>query len=149
MDGDDRRADGAARRVKELLGAAPDARELEVVYGRGRRAPGQVAVLTRSVLQILYELGSQIELPEADVRRGETPATEVGAEGLRGRLVAVRHGGRPPSDAYAAVEYRGRWFWIDAGDYRSKAVFAFAHILEILAESGQSQPTPVVTIPAQ
>lgn len=149
LDGDDRRADAAARRVKELLGSGPDARELEVVYGRGRRGPGQVAVLTRSVLQILYELGSQIEVPEADVRRGETPATEAGTAGLRGRLVVVRQGDRAPDDAYAAVEYRGRWFWIDAGDYRSKAAFAFAHILEVLAESGQGQPAPIVTIPAQ
>jgi hypothetical protein len=64
-------------------------------------------------------------------------------------LVVVRQGDRAPSDAYTAVEYRGRWFWIDAGDYRSKAAFAFAHILEVLADNGQRQPTPVVTIPAQ
>ena len=50
---------------------------------------------------------------------------------------------------YTAVKYRGRWFWIDAGDYRSKAASAFAHILEVLADNGQRQPTPVVTIPAQ
>lgn len=149
LDGDDPRAAAAARRVRELLGGGSDARELEVVYGRGRRGPGQVTVLTRSVLQILYELGSQIEVPETDVRRGETPATEAGASGVRGRLVVVRQSNRAPSDAYTAVEYRGRWFWIDAGDYRSKTAFAFAHILEVLAESGQHQPTPVVTIPAQ
>jgi hypothetical protein len=147
--GDDPRAAAAARRVRELLGSGAEARGLEVVYGRGRRAPGQIFVLMRSVLQIAYELGSQIEVPEADVRRGETPATEAGAAGLRGCLITVRQGDCAPAEAYATVEYRGRWFWIDAGDYRSKAAFAFAHILEVLAESGQGQPTPVVTIPAQ
>ena len=38
---------------------------------------------------------------------------------------------------------------IDAGDYRSKAAFTFAHVLQTLAESGHGQPTPVVTIPTQ
>ncbi len=150
LDGGDPRAGAAAREVRRLLGVGPEARELEVVYGRIRRGPGQVAVLTRSVLQILYELGSQMEVPEADVRRGETPATEAGAAvDPRERLVLVRHGESAPRDAYAAVPYRDRWFWIDGGDYRSKAAFTFAHVLQVLAESGHGQPTPVVTIPAQ
>ncbi len=150
LDGDDPRARAAARRVRQLLGVGPAEREFEVVYGRGRQGPGQVAVLTRSVLQILYELGSQMEVPEADIRRGETRAAEAGAPAdPRERLVHVRHGRSAPRDAYAAVEYRDRWFWIDAGDYRSKSVFAFAHVLQTLAESGQGQPTPIVTIPGQ
>lgn len=150
LDGDDPRAAAAARQVRQLLGVGPAVREVEVVYGRGRQGPNQVAVLTRSVLQILYEIGAQMEVPEADVRRGETRPTEAGAAAGPGdRLVHVRHGRGAPSDAYAAVEYRGRWFWIDAGDYRSKAAFAFVHVLQTLAESGHGQATPVITIPTQ
>ena len=150
LDGDDERAKAAARRVRQLLGIRPEVPEFEVVYGRGRRGPNQVAVLTRSVLQILYELASQMEVPEADTRRGDTLATEAGAPAdPRERLIQVRHGGSAPRDAYAAVEYRGRWFWIDAADYRSKASFAFVYILQTLAESSHGQPTPVVTIPSQ
>jgi hypothetical protein len=96
------------------------------------------------VLQIFYELGAQIEVAEADVQRGETRPTEAGE-----RLIHVHQGQRAPADAYAAVPYRGRWFWIDAGDYRSKGAFSFAYVLQVLAESGRGQPTPVVTIPAQ
>jgi hypothetical protein len=149
LDGGDARAAAAAREVRRLLGVGPATREMEVVYGRNRREPGQIAVLTRSVLQILYELGSQIEVPEADVRRGETPATGPGAAASRERLILVRQGESAPRDAYAAVPYRDRWFWIEGGDYRSKAAFTFAHVLQVLAESGHGQPTPVVTIPAQ
>ncbi|MBD0276142.1 MAG: hypothetical protein ICV73_29985 [Acetobacteraceae bacterium] len=155
LDGDDPRAKDAALEVRRLLGVGPAATELEVVYGRGRREPGQVAVLTRSVLQILYELGSQVEVPEADLHRGEAQADRAGAAAdgspppTATRLVHVRQGRSAPSDAYAAVSYRGRWFWIEAGDYRSKAAFAFVHILQTLAESNHGQPTPVVTIPAQ
>ena len=134
----------AARQVRRLLGLPPGARELEVVYGRQPRGPGQMAVLTRSVLQMLYELGAQIEVSPADVARGETRPTDPGE-----RLIRVRQGDRAPADAYAAVEYRGRAFWIEAGDYASKGAFTFVHVLQVLAESGQGQPTPIVTIPAQ
>jgi hypothetical protein len=148
--GDDPRAQAAAREVRRLLGVGASSGDLEVVYGRARRGPGQVAVLTRSVLQILYELGAQMDVPEADVRRGETVASETGgAADPRERLIVVSQGRSAPSDAFAAVPYRDRWFWIDAGDYRSKVAFTFAHVLQTLAESGHGPPTPVVTIPAQ
>ena len=41
------------------------------------------------------------------------------------------------------------WYWIEAGDFRSKLSFTFAYILQVLAESGRGQAAPVVTIPAQ
>ena len=147
LDGEDPAARAAARRVRIRLGIDGAAgRELEVVYGRGRTAPGQIAVLTRSVLQILYELGAQIDVPDGRAGVGATQATDTGAPG---RVITVRQGDRAPSDAYAAVEYRGRWFWIDADDYPSKAAFSFAHVLQVLAESGSGKPAPVITIPAQ
>ena len=65
------------------------------------------------------------------------------------RIIRVLQGSKVPEDAYAAVPYRNRWFWIPAGDYASKAVFTFAYVLQVLAESGQGAPTPVVTIPGQ
>jgi hypothetical protein len=73
----------------------------------------------------------------------------VGAADPRDRLIWVRQGQRAPADAYAAVTYRDRYFWIDSDDYRSKTAFTFAYILQVLAESGRRQPTPLVTIPAQ
>ena len=133
--------------ARRLLGAGPMARELEVVYGGRRGGPGQVAVLTRSMLQVLYEFGNQIEVSEADVQRGETRPTDLGDP--RDRLMRVRQGPRAPADAYAAVNYRDRWYWIEAGDFRSKLSFTFAYILQVLAESGRGQAAPVVTIPAQ
>lgn len=150
LDGADPRAKAAAGEVRRLLGVGEGVRDLEVVYGRARRGPNQVAVLTRSVLQILYELGSHIDVPDADVSRGDTLATPTAEPAVTGeRLISVRQGRSAPADAFAAVPYRDRWFWIDAGDYRSKAAFTFAHVLQTLAESSHGQPAPVVTIPAQ
>jgi hypothetical protein len=147
LDGDTGRATAAARRVRELLGVERATRQIEVTYGRTRRGSGQVAVLTRSVLQILHEMGAQIVVPDADVRRGDTLATE--AEDAAARIIRVHHGPSAPGDAFAAVPYRDRWFWIDAADYRSKVAFTFAHVLQTLAETGHGPPTPLVTIPAQ
>ncbi|MDN3567980.1 hypothetical protein ACFQY5_19120 [Paeniroseomonas aquatica] len=135
------------RDARRLLGAGPAARELEVVYGRSRGGQNQVALLTRSMLQVLYEFGTQIEVSAADVERGETRPTDQGDP--RDRVIRVRQGTRAPADAYAAVAYRDRWFWIDSADLRSKTAFTFAYILQVLAESGRGQATPVVTIPAQ
>ena len=134
----------AMRQMRQLLGVSQGSRELEVVYGGQRRAPGQLAVQTRSMLQILNELGAQVDVAEQDVQRGETGAALPGE-----RIIRVLQGGKPPADAYAAVPYRDRWFWIPAGDYGSKAVFTFAYVLQVLAESGQGAPTPLVTIPTQ
>ncbi|SDB69671.1 hypothetical protein [Belnapia rosea] len=136
----------AARQTRSLLGLGPTERDVEVTYGRVRSGNRQVAILTRSVLQVLYELGAQIEVAEGDVTRGDTQATETG---FGDRLIRVRQGARAPDDAYAAVPYRRRWYWIEEADYRSKASFTFAYILQVLAESTRNQPTPVVTIPAQ
>jgi hypothetical protein len=133
--------------ARRLLGVGPTARELEVVYGGRRGGPNQVALLTRSMLQVLYEFGNQIEVSEADVQRGEARPTDLGDP--RDRLMRVHQGLRAPTDAYAAVNYRDRWYWIEAGDFRSKLSFTFAYILQVLAESGRGQAAPVVTIPAQ
>ena len=102
--GDDHSATGeAARQVRRLLGLPPGARELEVVYGRIPRGRGQVAVLTRSVLQVLYELGGQIEVSAERRRPRRDPPDRAGRAADPGAA-----GRRAPADAYAAVAYRGR-----------------------------------------
>jgi hypothetical protein len=149
LDASGRHASAAARRAQQLLGIGPATRELEVVYGRGPAKPGQIAVLTRSVMLILYELGNQVDVTEADVASGRTLATGAGMDDSRARLLRVRQGPKAPEDAYAAVTYRDRWYWIEVGDFPSKSTFTFAYILQVLAESSRSHPAPLVTIPAQ
>ena len=149
LDDGEGRAAEALRQARRILGVGLTVREFEVIYGRVPTRPGQVAVLTRSILQILFELGTQVDVSPADVQRGDTPATASELTLARERLLTVRQGERAPDDAYASVQYRGRWFWIDAGDYPSKAAFTFVYVLQVLAESGHGQTNPVVTIPAQ
>ena len=48
-----------------------------------------------------------------------------------------------------AVKHRGYWFWIDDRDVPSKRGFSFLMVLFTLADTGERQNLPLVTIPAQ
>lgn len=138
------------RRLVELLGLREDATELEIVYGRFPRGGAEIAMITRSMLEIMLELGFSVELPEAHARDGRTLAGrgQPGAA-VSGGLVRIRSGTEAPADAYAAVSYRGHWFWIDGNDIASKSTFTFMLILFSLAETGQSASVPLVTVPSR
>jgi len=138
------------RRVRELLGLAGDATQFEIVYGMFPRDRGQVAVLTRSMMEIMLNLGFGIDLPAADVASGRVLVGLRQADEAKGeRLVHIRSGAEAPADTYAAVQYKGNWYWIDDYDVESKRTFTFLMILFSLAETGQGVAAPVVTVPSR
>jgi len=65
------------------------------------------------------------------------------------RLVHIYSGKAEPDNACVMVHYRDRWFWIDDRDLRTKRTFAFMMLLFTLADPGEKENPPVVTIPAQ
>jgi hypothetical protein len=135
-------------RVKHLLGVTEKLDEFPIVYGRVRIDHDTVAVLTRSVLEILNELSSLITVPVEDVAAGRTSATVVESDVADvAPLLKVRSGPGAPADAYAAVRYRSSWYWIDAEDYRSKVVFSFVQVLLAIAEKSRGGQAPLITIP--
>jgi hypothetical protein len=139
-----------SRRVRELLGLAGDAAQFEIVYGMFPRAPTQVAVLTRSMMEIILQLGFGIDLPAADVASGRVLAGRRQAGDAESKpLARIRSGAEAPADAYTAVRYKGHWYWIDENDIASKRTFTFLMILFSLAETGQSVAAPVVTVPSR
>jgi hypothetical protein len=62
--------------------------------------------------------------------------------------IRIHSGPGRPADAYAAVEYRDHWFWIDDTDFLSKRVFTFLMIMLSLAETGLAPGAPLLTVSA-
>jgi len=137
-------------RLIRLLGIAKDATELEIVYGRTGHTDSEIAMITRSMLEIMLELGFSVHLPEAHTTDGSTlPGRGAAGNAAADRLVRIHSGSEAPADAYAAVSYRGQSFWIDGKDIASKSTFTFMLLLFSLAETGQSAAPPLVTVPSR
>jgi hypothetical protein len=138
------------RRVAELLGVEAGADEIEVVYGFAPRSGREVAMITRSMLEIILNLGAGIDLPAGDAASGRVlPGLRQAGDEAATPLVHIRSGAKAPETAYAAVPYKGRWYWIDDNDIASKRTFTFMMILFSLAETGQTVAAPVVTVPSR
>jgi hypothetical protein len=144
-------ADPIARSIRALLGLDPAAREFTVVYGSFPEPDGEIAILTRSILQVMIDLASQMDVPAADIAEGRVyaPQRTVEQERMFPPLVTVRTGDSPPERAYVAVRYRDQWFWIDDRDQLSKRTLTFLMMAFSLTEGVPAQAAPVVTIPAR
>jgi hypothetical protein len=138
------------RRVRELLDLPGDTTEFEIAYGLVPRNRGEVALLSRSMMEIMLQLGFGIDLPDAHLAGGRAlPGMHQPGDVPARPLVRIRSGAHAPEDAYAAVRYRGHSYWIDDDDIVSKRTFTFLMILFSLAETGQAAAAPVVTVPSR
>jgi hypothetical protein len=138
--------------VRQRLGLDPTAQDIRVVYGSVAAHNKELAILSRSILEILIDLASFVRVPEAHVRErrvGPTQEDEDGAEGPIRPLIQIGSAAARPDDAFAAVRYRDYWFAIDDHDMPSKRLFTFLMFLFTLVETGGKEGAPVVTIPAQ
>ena len=136
------------RMLRATLGLSAEARELRLTFGDLPRDDREVAVLSRSILEMLVEMSGWIEVPPEDIAAGRSNASRMPAVPRDEPLVRIRAGSEAPVDPFVAARYRGRWFWIDSGDFRSKGTFSFMLLLTSLAETGMAQQAPVVTVPA-
>ena len=140
----------ARQELADLLGLNPDAREINVNYGLIPGADNEMAMLTRSMLQIMIQLATKIDVPPEHVTEGRTVPTmaTAGSEIGHSKLMNIHHSKERPADAFTAVKYRDYWYWVDDRDFRSKRTFAFLMILFSLTETGGKEGLPLVTIPA-
>src|SRR5262245_6035063 len=87
--------------VRRLLGLEPGARELRVVYGSVAANDKEIAILSRSVLEVLVDLSSFITVPEADVaehRVSPTSEPEIGPDGPIRPLIRIGSSPDRPAD---------------------------------------------------
>lgn len=136
--------------IGSLLHLTAQRQNIQVRYGGWSGKGDEIAMVTRSMLQVMVELGVLAHVPEADIAAGRASKgnTETPANDGQPSLLNIHGGSAPPSDAYAAVQYRGRWFWIADNDIRSKSIFSSVMLLFSISEVGIKSAAPVVTVPA-
>jgi hypothetical protein len=138
-----------ATEVRRLLGLSPTRDKFTLVYSPVPGAEGELAVTSRSMIQIMMAFASYAEVPEAhlkDRRALPGPGPYTGAVDTP---VRIRCTEEEPADAFASVRYRDHWFWIDDRDWRSKRAFTAIMFFFTLAEGGGPERLPLITIPAQ
>jgi hypothetical protein len=136
------------RQLRKLLDLPSDQTTFPLVYTLAKPGPGQIAIRTRSLIEVLSQLAGDIEVPEGDVANGRTYSGLPFEDGtVRLPRLVVQHGLLEPRHAYAAASYGGTWFWIADDDLATKRVFSFVMLLLSLSESSRPGQPPVISIP--
>ncbi|MFC1652319.1 hypothetical protein ACFL3F_01235 [Planctomycetota bacterium] len=137
--------------VRELLGLEMEGHEFQLVYGHTSRAPNELAVLSRSMMEVLMEISTYVEVPPEHLTRGRVlPVLEESDQLPSGLIPMMRilTSEKEPDEAFVSVKYGGQYFWIDDYDPRSRGMLTFLMILFSLTETGGGAGVPLVTIPA-
>jgi hypothetical protein len=137
--------------LKALRVSPSDDGEINLTFGALPRTGKEIAMLSRSMLGVLLEVATGIEVPSADVTEGRVgpSARRPDASDPRDRpLIRIYSGSGPPGGAFAAARYHGVWYWMRDDDFASKRVFTFLMMFFSLAETGVAPQAPVLTIPA-
>ena len=138
-------------RVRRLLGLSSELQEFKVFYGNIAKDDTEIAILSRSMLEILLEVSSYFDVPEVHLAEQRVRPTLTEDKDITAGvqpLIRVQSDREEPDDAFVEVRYRDHWFWIDDRDFLSKRMFSFLMFLFSLAETGERQIAPVLTVPA-
>ncbi|WP_090311260.1 hypothetical protein [Pseudomonas linyingensis] len=142
--------ESALRHVAQLLGLDSSAREYQVIYGTVASHDREIALLTRSIYEILVDIASYISVPEAHVaekRVRPTAEGDIGPSGAIPPLIRIGSSAEPPVDPFVAVPYQGYWFYIDNRDIPSKQIFSSIMFLFTFVETRSNEAAPILTIP--
>ena len=136
--------------IRRLLRLPPEQQKFVLTYSPVRGSTNELAVNSRSMLQIMSAFASYLDVPEAHLKdHSAVPAFENATPESRQAAVRIHSGSRKPDAAFAAVSYRGHWFWIEDGDLKTKRALTAIMFFFTLAESGETEKLPLITIPAQ
>ena len=136
--------------IRRLLKLPADGQKYALTYSPVHGAENELAVNSRSMLQIMGAFASYMDVPEADLKANcAVPAFENTAPESRSTAVRIHSGQEKPANAFAAVQYHRHWFWIDDGDWQTKRALTAVMFFFTLAETGSSDKLPLITIPAQ
>jgi len=136
--------------ARRLLRLSPDAQSFALTYSPARGTDVELAVNSRSMLQIMGAFASYVDVPKEHLEdhRASPGLQSVGPDG-RTQGVLIHSGKTAPTDAFAAVRYRDHWFWIEDGDWQTKRAMTAIMFFFTLADTGPTGKLPLITIPAQ
>jgi hypothetical protein len=98
-----------AAEVRRLLRLGDGQQQFELTYSPMRGGDGELAVNSRSLLQILQAFASYVEVPEQHLREGRTARAFENVTEEQRSIGRIRSGPEKPDGAYAAIRYRGNW----------------------------------------
>jgi hypothetical protein len=132
--------------LRGLLRLDAQAQEFQLTYGLPNRSSHEIAVQSRSLLNVLTMFSHHVEIPAQDITDGRASAGRA-ADEQPAPVVRIRSSRDRPSDAFVAVQYRTHWFWIDDRDLVTKRAFALIMLLFSMADTGATTGHPILTIP--
>jgi len=137
--------------IRRLLSLDPASHEFSLVYGHASQSSDELALLSRSMMEILMEIATYVEVPSYHLDEGRVGSvlkdTDELPSGLS-HIMQIKSSKQKPSDAFVSAKYRNHWFWIDDRDPLSKGMLSFLMVLFSLTETGGTSGAPLVTIPA-
>jgi hypothetical protein len=140
----------AGAEVRRLLKLPAEQQRFSLVYSPMPGAEGELAVNSRSMLQIMWAFSSYLDVPEEHLRdHSALPAFEDAESESRQPKVRIHSGKDKPAAAFAAVRYRDHWFWVDDGDWQTKRALTSVMFFFSLTETSGTEDLPLITIPAQ
>ena len=136
--------------VRKLLGLDPLGKDFSVVYGAISKDDKEIAILTRSILEVIIDISADIEVPASHVEEKRVNPTHVEEAVKDGKilpLIRIHSSSGKPDDAFVSIPYRDSYFWIDDRDLMSKKIFSFLMFVFTLVETGERGAAPIVTVP--
>ena len=139
------------KELRHLLHLNPDATEFKLVFAPISSSDTEIAVMTRSVLSLMKTMAAEVEVPDDDLaqhraypghERGSTQKDVI-------NLIRIQSSKTKPANSFVTVSYRGNYFWIDDSDLRSKHMFSLMMMFFTLADPGERENLPLITIPAR
>ncbi len=136
-----------AAEIRRLLKLDPDQQKFVLTYSPVRGAATELAVNSRSMLQIMNAFASYVDVPEEHLTSHRALPSLGGASDRQ--QARIYSGVEEPAAAFAAVRYRDHWFWVDDSDWRTKRALTAVMFFFTLADTGANENLPLITIPAQ
>lgn len=136
--------------VRKMLDLNPESSDFRVVYGAIPRDDREIAMLTRSFLEVIVDLSADIEVPAVHVQEKRTGPAHKEQTIIGDKippLIRIQSSSSAPADAFVVVPYRNAYFWIDDKDLMSKKIFSFLMFVFTLVETGEKGMSPIVTVP--